>query len=199
MTILAVGCSFLCHRSEVRPQCVVMAESLNEDLDNRSIPGNGNAHILHNTMTAILENPNKYSLVLIGWSNPARWDFVTAPHKWFAIKMGNVIETATDKRINFELTLFRHWAPQVLLLSSWLRSKNIPFLMWNSLECWLEGDSILHKEILSIPEFYKPKINHIADLREKKQWISEEDHHPNQQSHDLWSKELLDFYRNLYK
>ena len=68
-----------------------------------------------------------------------------------------------DKRINFELTLFRHWAPQVLLLSSWLRSRNIPFIMWNSLECWLEGDSILHKEILSIPEFYKPKINHIAD------------------------------------
>jgi hypothetical protein len=176
-----------------------MAESLNEDLDNFSISGNGNAHILYNTMTAILENPNKYSLVLIGWSNPARWDFVTAPQKWFAIKMGNVIGTATDKRVNFELTLFRHWAPQVLLLSSWLRSRNIPFIMWNSLECWLEGDSILHKEILSIPEFYKPKLNHIADLREKKQWISEDDHHPNQQSHDLWSQELLDFYRTLYK
>ena len=199
MTILAVGCSFLCHRSEVRPQCVVMAESLNENLDNRSISGNGNAHILYNTMTAIIENPNKYSLVLIGWSNPARWDFVTAPEKWFAIKMGNVIGTVTDKRINFELTLFRHWAPQVLLLSSWLRSRNIPFIMWNSLECWLEGDSILHKEILSIPEFYKPTLNHIADLREKKQWISEDDHHPNQQSHDLWSQELLDFYRTLYK
>ena len=199
MTILAVGCSFLCHRSEVRPQCVGMAESLNENLDNRSISGNGNAHILYNTMTAIIENPNKYSLILIGWSNPARWDFVTAPEKWFAIKMGNVIGTVTDKRINFELTLFRHWAPQVLLLSSWLRSRNIPFIMWNSLECWLEGDSILHKEILSIPEFYKPTLNHIADLREKKQWISEDDHHPNQQSHDLWSQELLDFYRTLYK
>ena len=199
MTILAVGCSFLCHRSEVRPQCAVMAESLNENLDNRSISGNGNAHILYNTMTAIIENPNKYSLILIGWSNPARWDFVTAPEKWFAIKMGNVIGTVTDKRINFELTLFRHWGPQVLLLSSWLRSRNIPFIMWNSLECWLEGDSILHKEILSIPEFYKPKLNHIADLREKKQWISEDDHHPNQQSHDLWSQELLDFYRTLYK
>ena len=199
MTILAVGCSFLCHRSEVRPQCVVMAESLNENLDNRSISGNGNAHILYNTMTAIIENPNKYSLVLIGWSNPARWDFVTAPEKWFAIKMGNVIGTVTDKRINFELTLFRHWAPQVLLLSSWLRSRNIPFIMWNSLECWLEGESTLHKEILSIPEFYKPKINHIADLREREQWISNDDHHPNQQSHDLWAQELLDFNRTLYK
>ena len=199
MTILAVGCSFLCHRSAVRPQCVVMAESLNTDIDNISIPGNGNAHILHNTTTAILENPNKYSLVLIGWSSPARWDFVTAPEKWFAIKMGNVIETATDKKINYELTLFRHWAPQVLLLSSWLRSRNIPFIMWNSLECWVEGDSTLHKEILSIHEFYKPKINHIADLRERKQWISDEDHHPNQQSHDLWARELLDFNRTLYK
>ena len=45
----------------------------------------------------------------------------------------------------------------------------------------------------------KPKINHIADLRERKQWISEEDHHPNQQSHDLWAQELLEFHRMLYK
>jgi hypothetical protein len=176
-----------------------MAESLNKDIDNLSIPGNGNAHILHNTMTAVLENPNKYSLVLIGWSNPARWDYVTSPNKWFSIKMGNVIETSITKKINVELTLFRHWAPQVILLSSWLRSKNIPFIMWNSLECWLEGESVLHKEILSIPEFYKPKLNHIADLREKQQWISDEDHHPNQQSHNLWAQELLDFNRTLYK
>ena len=100
MTILAVGCSFLCHRSEVRPQCVGMAESLNENLDNRSISGNGNAHILYNTMTAIIENPNKYSLVLIGWSNPARWDFVTTPEKWFAIKIDKTVRSHIEIAIS---------------------------------------------------------------------------------------------------
>ena len=199
MTILAVGCSFLCNRSQVRPQCAVMADSLGETLDNRSSAGNGNAHILYNTMTAVIENPNQYSLIVIGWSNPGRWDFVTAPHKWFAIKMGNIIPTATNKRINFSLSLFRHWAPQVVLLSSWLRSRNIPFIMWNSLECWLEGDSTLHKEILSIPEFYRPQTSHIADLRQKQQWIAENDHHPNQVSHDEWARDLLEFHRSRHK
>lgn len=199
MTILAVGCSFMCRRSEVRPQCEVMAEKLQIAIDNISIPGNGNTHILYNTINAILENPNKYKLVLIGWSNPGRWDFVTAPHKWFAIKIGNIISTATDKRINFELSLFRHWAPQVILLSSWLREQQIPFIMWNSLECWLDGDTSLHNNILNIPEFYKPKKNHIEDLRSKKQWISEEDHHPNQDSHNELAEELIYFYRKLYQ
>jgi hypothetical protein len=176
-----------------------MADSLGETLDNRSSAGNGNAHILYNTMTAVIENPNQYSLIVIGWSNPGRWDFVTAPHKWFAIKMGNIIPTATNKRINFSLSLFRHWAPQVVLLSSWLRSRNIPFIMWNSLECWLEGDSTLHKEILSIPEFYRPQTSHIADLRQKQQWIAENDHHPNQVSHDEWARDLLEFHRSRHK
>jgi hypothetical protein len=71
--------------------------------------------------------------------------------------------------------------------------------MWNSLECWHEGDSALHKEILDMPEFYQPKISHIADLRQKQQWISEDDHHPNQVSHNEWADNLLDFYKSLYK
>jgi hypothetical protein len=175
-----------------------MAEKLGVDIDNKSIPGNGNIHILYNTIDSILQNPDKYSLVLIGWSNPGRWDFVTAPHKWFAIKMGNIIGTATDKRINFELSLFRHWAPQVILLASWLKSKKIPFIMWNSLECWSDGDSNLHKEILQMSEFYKPTANHITDLRSKKQWVSEDDHHPNQISHNELADELIEVYRKLY-
>lgn len=198
MTILSVGCSFLCYRSEVRPQCVVMAEKLGMDIDNLSSPGNGNVHILYNTMSAIIENPEKYKLVLIGWSNPARWDFVTAPHKWFAIKMSKHLNE-TGKRINIELSLFRHWAPQVVLLASWLKSKNLPFIMWNSLECWHDGDSPLHNEILNLKEFYKPKICHLNDLREKKLWISGDDHHPNQISHNEWAEDLINFYKNIYK
>ena len=195
MTILAVGCSFLCYRSEIRPQCVVMAEKMKVELDNRSIPGNGNVHIVYNTMNALLENPNKYSLVLIGWSNPGRWDFVTAPHKWFSIKIGSILATATKKKINVDLTLFRHWAPQVVLLASWLRSIKVPFIMWNSLKCWHEDESIWHKHILDMPEFYQPRICHIQDVEDNHQWVSPEDHHPSQISHNLWAEKLLAFYQ----
>jgi hypothetical protein len=180
MSILSVGCSFLCNRGDIQPQVSTIAEKLNLELDNRSIPGNGNIHIVYNTMNAIIENPKKYKLVLIGWSNPGRWDFVTAPDKWFAIKMAKVIPTATNKRINIEDTLFRHWAPQVLLLASWLRSQDIPFIMWNSLKTWTEGESLFHKNIQEMKEFYLPTVCHIDELIEKKEYISVDDHHPNQ-------------------
>lgn len=194
MTILAVGCSFLCRRSEVRPQVEVMAETLGEDLDNRSISGNGNTHILYNTMNAILTNPKPYSLVCIGWSSPNRWDYVTAPHKWFAIKMGTVVPTFAKQAINYDDTLFRHYAPSVLLMTEFLRSRSIPFIMWNSLPCWYDGASVFQKNILEMPEFYKPTTSHIEDLESKGEWISEEDHHPNQKSHNAWADQLLDFH-----
>jgi hypothetical protein len=193
MSILSVGCSFLCDRSEIKPQVHFIAKQLNLELVNKSISGNGNVHIVYNTMTAILENPDKYKLVLIGWSNPARWDFVTAPNKWFAIKMGT---TATNKPMNVGDTLFRHWAPQVILLSNWLRSKNIPFVMWNSLKTWNDGDTRLHTEIKNMKEFYRPTECHIEDLQNKKEYISEDDGHPNQKSHNDWANNIIEFYRN---
>jgi hypothetical protein len=196
MSILSVGCSFLCDRSEIKPQVHFIAKQLNLELDNKSISGNGNVHIVYNTMAAILENPDKYKLVLIGWSNPGRWDFVTAPNKWFAIKMVNVIPTATNKPMNIGDTLFRHWAPQVILLSQWLRSKNIPFVMWNSLKTWNDGDTLLHTEIKNMKEFYRPTECHIEDLQNKKEYISEDDGHPNQKSHNDWANNIIEFYRN---
>jgi hypothetical protein len=199
MSILSVGCSFLCDRGDVRPQVSIIAEKLNLELDNRSIPGNGNTHIVYNTISAIVENPTKYKFVLIGWSNPGRWDFVTAPDKWFAIKMANVVPTATNKRINIEDTLFRHWAPQVLLLAHWLRSQDIPFIMWNSLKTWTEGESCFHKNIKEMKEFYLPTVCHIDELTEKKEYISVDDHHPNQKSHVDLGNNLIEFYRNVYK
>ena len=196
MSILSVGCSFLCDRSEIKPQVHFIAKQLNLELVNKSISGNGNVHIVYNTMAAILENPDKYKLVLIGWSNPGRWDFVTAPNKWFAIKMVNVIPTATNKPMNIGDTLFRHWAPQVILLSQWLRSKNIPFVMWNSLKTWNDGDTLLHTEIKNMKEFYRPTECHIEDLQNKKEYISEDDGHPNQKSHNDWANNIVEFYRN---
>lgn len=198
MNILSVGCSFLCERGGVKPQVYYLAENLKATLDNRSIPGNGNVHIVYNTIDAIMNSSSTYDLVCIGWSNPGRWDFVTAPHKWFSIKMGNVIPSLTDKPVNIDYTLFRHWAPQVLLLATWLRNKQIPFIMWNSLQTWYEDNTVFHNEIKNIKEFYKPNECHIEMLRMKKEYISPDDEHPNQQSHLDLSYNLLKFYRELY-
>lgn len=198
MTVLAVGCSFLCDRGDIIPQCELLSKKLNTDIDNRSIPGNGNTHILYNTIDAILENEKQYSLVLIGWSTPQRWDYVTSPNKWFSIPMLNVIKDHAKNKININDSLFKHWAPNVLMLSTWLRDVKIPFIMWNSLKCWDEGESKIHKTILDVPEFYSPTYCQLDDVRLKKEWISNEDHHPNQQNHERWAEDLLEFYRKIY-
>jgi len=198
MTILSVGCSFLCQRGEIQPQVVSISRQLNLDLENKSIPGNGNSHIVYNTINNILQDPKKYKLVLIGWSNPGRWDFVTAPDKWFAIKMNHVVPTITNKPINIEETLFRQWAPQAILLAEWLRINHIPFIMWNSLKTWNDGQSILHDTLINMAEFYQPTECHLDTLRAKKEFISEEDHHPNQKSHNDLADTIVKMFKDLY-
>ena len=196
MKILAVGCSFMCRREEVIPQCEVMANELGAELDNKSKSGNGNTHILYNTIDALYEN--SYDLVVIGWSNPLRWDYVTAPHKWFAVKLGDTL-ASVNKPIDIDASCFRHWSSKVVALSNYLRSNGIPFLMFNSLECWSDGDTNFHRAIKSMPQFYNPEGCQIEDLRKNKQWFREDDHHPNQESHNFYAKELLTKYRGLYK
>jgi len=196
MKILAVGCSFMCHRGSVIPQCEVLAHKLNAELDNRSKSGNGNTHILYNTTEAVLEN--NYDLVLIGWSNPLRWDYVTAPHKWFAFKLGDTIADKIDKPIDVDATLFRHWSSKVVTLASFLEEKKIKFIMFNSLECYTNGNTTLHNYIKNMNNFYKFSHSQIEDVRNKKEWISTSDHHPNQINHNFYAEELYTKYKELY-
>lgn len=191
MTILAVGDSFMIQRGEVIPQCEIIAKRLNQTIDNRSISGNGNTHIIYNTINAVLERSD-YSLVLIGWSTAQRWDFTTVGNKWFSIKMLDVIKENTNKKIDIEETLFKHWATDVISLSTWLRQRNMPFIMWNSLPSWKEGDTAIHQELKSIKEFYNLKYSHLEDVRSTKQWYSETDHHPNQESQNTWANALYE-------
>lgn len=196
MKILAVGCSFMCHRGSVIPQCEILAHKFNAEIDNRSKSGNGNTHILYNTIEAVLEN--NYDLVVIGWSNPLRWDYVTAPHKWFALKLGDPIAEKIDKPIDIDATTFRHWSSKVLALAAFLNEKKLKFLMFNSLECYSKGNTTIHKNIEHMKNFYKVDHSQIQDLRNKSQWISTEDHHPNQDNHNFYAEELYTKYKELY-
>ena len=63
MKILAVGCSFMCRHDHVIPQCEVVAKRLDADIDNRSKAGNGNTHIVYNTIDAMLEKGYKFELL----------------------------------------------------------------------------------------------------------------------------------------
>ena len=187
--MLAVGCSFMNRRRNIIPQCEIVADNLNYKLYNKSISGNGNDHILYNTIDSI--SLEKYDLVLIGWSSPIRWDYVTAPNKWFSYKMYEVIDKI-KKPINIELTLFRQWSSKAILLANFLDSRNIKYVMWNSLHCWHPGNSTAHQQLRNIDNFIDIETCHLEDLRNKKLWISETDHHPNQVSQQEWAEKILE-------
>ena len=189
MKILAVGCSFMCRHDHVIPQCEVVAKRLDADIDNRSKAGNGNTHIVYNTIDAMLENT--YDLVLIGWSNPLRWDYITAPNKWFSFKVSNNLSTV-KRGIDVEGSMYRHWSSKVILLTNYFNSKGIPFIMWNSLDCWHYENTKLNKELTNIREFVDITNSQFTDLRSKEQWFSPDDHHPNQQSQDEWADKILE-------
>tara|TARA_B100001057_G_scaffold496778_1_gene599115 strand:- start:169 stop:729 length:561 start_codon:yes stop_codon:yes gene_type:complete len=183
-------------RKGIMPQVQVMADRLDLELVNMSIAGNGNHHIVYHTVNEILSNHSEYAFVCIGWSNPGRWDYNTNGNKWFAHKIIKFVDHI-NKDINIDQTMFMQWAPQVVMLTEFLRSYHMPFIQWNSLKTWQDGDTQLHSHIQSIPEFYKPTESHIEHLRTNRHYISEDDHHPDQQSHDDWADKLLDHYRKL--
>lgn len=195
MKILSVGCSFMCHRGTVIPQCEVMAKKLNAEIDNRSKSGNGNTHIMYNTIGAMLEN--NYDLVIIGWSNPLRWDYITTPHKWFSIKLGEAL-SKIDKPVDIDGSLFRHWSSKVLALSSFIEQQDTKYIMFNSLECYSSGETIIHKKLKEMKNFYNLEHSQIQDLRNKKQWITDDDHHPNQESQNFYADELLKKLEEIY-
>lgn len=176
----------------VIPQCEVVAKSLGADIDNISKAGNGNTHIVYNTIDAMLERT--YDLVLIGWSNPLRWDYITAPNKWFSFKVSNDL-AKVKAGIDVEGSMYRHWSSKVILLTNYFRSKGTSFVMWNSLDCWHNEDTKVNKELTNINEFVDIKTSQIEDLRSKRQWFSTDDHHPNQQSHDEWADKILERVR----
>lgn len=185
----------MCYRGPVIPQCEIMAQRLNATIDNRSKSGNGNTHILYNTIEAMTEND--YDLVIIGWSNPLRWDYITTPHKWFSIKLGEAL-SKIDKPVNIDGSLFRHWSSKVLALSSFIEQRNTKYIMFNSLECYSPGETIIHKKIKEMKNFYNFEYSQIQDVRNKKQWISPEDHHPNQENHIFYANELIKKIEEIY-
>jgi hypothetical protein len=195
MKILSVGCSFMCHRGPVIPQCNVMAKKLNAEIDNRSKPGNGNTHIMYNTIEAMLEN--NYDLVIIGWSNPLRWDYITNQQKWFAYKLGEAIYNI-NKPVDIAGSLFRHWSSKVLTLSSFIEQQKTKYIMFNSLECYSSGETLIHKKLNEMENFYNLEYSQIQDVRNKKQWITDDDHHPNQENQNFYANELLKKLEEIY-
>jgi hypothetical protein len=192
--ILAVGCSFMLPDEKapqtIIPQCQLVANAFNAQLDNRSIGGNGNSHILYHCLEALEQE--SYDLVLIGWSSPFRWDFTTTNHnKWFSIKMNEHVHDLCNKRVDPDFTAFVHWSTKVLLLANLLRNKGTQFVMWNSLDCWSDGNTVLHKKLLAMPEFVDVTSSQFADCTTKKQTISDTNLHPNQESQNHWADKIL--------
>lgn len=186
--LLAVGCSFLMPRKGVIPQVQILADTLDYELVNRSIAGNGNQHIIYHVIDEVQKHD--YELVCIGWSNPGRWDYITKNNKWFAHKVINFMDDI-NKDIDLDQTFKMQWCPQVLMLTEYLRSQRVNFVMWNSLK------TPQHPDLKNISEFYASDECHIEHLRKHKQYISKDDHHPDQQSHEIWADKILDHVQRL--
>ncbi len=197
--ILAAGCSFMRQRRDNIPQCEIAANILNFDIINLAHQGRGNNLIVRK----LLENleVEKFDLVIVGWSSPFRWDYTTLAGKPATFHMTWVIEEEKYWRhhiIDSDRTQFNQWAPTVVLLSEHLRNKKIPFIFFNSLPCWFEGDSFFHRYILNMKEFLRPIENQLDDIQRTQEWFEPGDKHPNQQNNIKWGEYISDHYQKIY-
>ena len=198
--LLSVGCSFLTRRlyGTILPQVEVVANKLNYDLENKAHQGRGNSYIINRLISSLHENT--YDLVIIGWTSPFRWDFLNPRGKPFAIKLQNLIEMKElwEQTCDTNQTQFFRWSNDVYLVSEMLRLKKIPFVMFNSLPCWTDGNTWIHEYIKSMPEFLFYDKNQLDDGIQFKEYISKDNLHPNQTGNDKWAGFLIDKIKELY-
>jgi hypothetical protein len=136
MKILAVGDSFT-YGYELQDinnawPCV-LARKLNATVTNLAKPGGGNTQIVRN----IVEHADQFDLVVIGWTSPGRIEFsdqIGTYDIWPGWngkhRIPHRVEIAKQLTIaHNDQYLFRQFLINVILVQSFLISKNIPCIM----------------------------------------------------------------------
>lgn len=186
-------------RGDNIPQCEIAARLLNADILNLAHQGRGNNLIVRRVLESI--DKENFDLVIVGWSSPFRWDYITVAGKPATFHFTWVLDDPKYWRhhiVDPDKTQFMQWAPAVIMLSEYLKNMKIPFIFFNSLPCWDHGDSFFHNYILNMKEFLLPTKNQLDDIQETKQWFEPGDKHPNQENNVKWGEYIVEHYNKIY-
>ena len=172
--------------------------------------GRGNRRIATSTLIWFAQNYklHKGTYAIIQWSTPLRRDYtIKKPEpregqilKWKSWKIHeekNFMLSKPKWDLDTELTLYT--LEQILLLQMMFQKNNIPYVMYQGLNCFLETK---HPDVKSLlnqidwSRWFRPKINQ-HDYCVERNWIcTPNDPHPNTEGQTEWGDSLVEWIRN---
>jgi hypothetical protein len=160
----------------------------------------------------------KDTFVLIGWSSALRMDYPTRSNfkpmppydeTWGTIKMAmpefiDAFEKskAMKQPIDYEGWEVQRWYQNTLGLQNYLKGNKIRYVMYNALQPALKvskrkkQDHNFLRKAVDQDRFFRlsySQYQYCADPDTPGEFISANDHHPNEIGHRSWAKEVTDF------
>ena len=221
--LLSNGCSFLAKRNGInRHTGVLLAEDFGLKNIDLAACGRGNDRIVVTTKMFFYEHPEriKDTFVLIGWTNPARVDYINNYHEekgwlptgewgesWFSVKdkLKKTPTWGTYKKVDNYGNIVAKMYIHTLELQDFFENLGIKYCMYHSLDILPYGTKInigmlsLLKENIDIDRFYGLTQDSQATFicNNKPDFVvSEIDLHPSKEGHEAWAKKIKTFIGN---
>ena len=221
--LLSNGCSFLAKRKGVnRHTGVLLAEDFGLTNIDLAACGRGNDRIVITTKLFFYERPEiaKDTFVIIGWSNPARIDYINNYHEekgwtktgkwgesWFSLKdkLKKEPHWSTYKKAENHGNTVAKMFRQTLELQDFFENMGIKYCMYHSLDMLPYGTKVklgalaLLKDNINEDRFYAlTEQSHATFICSKKPKlvVSKEDLHPSEEGHEAWAKNIKTFIEN---
>ena len=215
--LLSNGCSFLTQRKGVKKHTgILLSDYLGLEHIGLGCSGKGNDRLILTTKLFFYEKPEriKDTFVLIGWTNPARIDYIDNYHKdykgskwgetWFSLNGKEPVWKTYKKTQNYGDVVAKFFR-QVLELQDFFENLNIKYCMYHALEILPYNKKIklqklkLLKDRVNKKNFYKlDEDSHQIFVNSNRNdfVISKQDLHPNKLGHFLWFEKIRDFVEN---
>ena len=237
--VITLGCSFSTSNDENLVEKGhtfgdIIAKHYDMELIELGVPAGSNQYVRRRFFEWFTLNQEKWSdtFVVVAWTDPGRhmwWN--NKKLEWFndtnqvyikdtvRFNEDNLIHEWTYKERtkyaqNFMQNGYdemRDYLEQIIALQTFMKLRDIPYIMFNSLYDVIKQDSfskdnryypdgtnqIMWDDLVDKTFFYKPVF---VDLTEpnKELWIRYNDTHPNKKAHKIWGNYLIEFIEEVH-
>lgn len=206
--LVTAGCSFTYGYGLDDPsiQCwpAVLAEMLGYDLINLAVPAAGNSFITNSIVDYHADNTDA-DLVIIAWSNYMRMDFCSSDGKLIHLshnsKINSNLKDLIYKDNVYSPYQYKKHLNNINLLQGWLMSKNINYVMFDSMSGNHDGDFIRTPLNISLSKqidrsrYIGFGISSMDTMTDPAHRLA--DGHPDHRAHARMAEVLRDFIVNM--
>lgn len=195
----------------------VLGRMLNDEVINLGKPATGNYRMVKRAMDVVLNK--KPSLVVVGWSDPARQEFadIVNPDNPDHVRIGDLwagrnyrnMQAAGDFRMNLIKYMtaydapgyyYAKWLRQIILLQTFCRANNVRCVMFSACnaEDWNRTHMSKHEDLV---KHVDPTTYVGWPLSGSTEWCFKLPHgpggHPLEQGHQIIANTIYEHIRNL--